>query len=215
MRSRRNNIYYMVYLTALPTDISRQEQVKIEHLSGWALLRLGLFRRGLCAPEATVDDIIGKAQRGPKGKPFFPEPGCQFSISHSRGLVGCALESVPVGLDIERVRKFAPGVMEKICTPEEALMVSGEDRDSRLTQLWTCKESHMKLTGLGFSQGLQETAFRALGAEPRLAGNDGAYFHSTSLEHDGAAFWLTLCSAEPIDFKIEWIDFASLNIFEH
>lgn len=214
MRSRRNNIH-MVYLTALPAGLSRQERVKIEHLSGWALLRLGLLRRGFCAPETTVDDILGKARRGPKGKPFFPEPGCQFSISHSRGLVGCALESVPVGLDIERVRKFSPDVIEKMCTPEEALMVSGEDRGSRLTQLWTCKESHMKLTGLGFSQGLQETAFRALGAEPRLAGQDGAYFHSTSLEHGGDAYWLTLCSAEPINFQIEWIDFANLSIIEH
>lgn len=189
--------------------------MKIEHLSGWALLRLGLLRCGFCTPEATVNDILGKAQRGPKGKPFFSEPDCQFNISHSRGLVGCALENVPVGLDVEHVRKFSPGMMEKVCAPEEAKLVSGEDPDSRLTQLWTCKESHMKLTGLGFSQGLQETVFCALGAEPRLVGQGRAYFHSTSLEHGGEAYWLTLCSAEPIDFEIEWMDFARLNIFEH
>lgn len=201
----------MVYLTMLPPELPRSEQAKTEHNCAWALLRLGLLRKGLCDAGTTVEDVVGRTIRGPHGKPFFSEPDRQFSISHSRGTAGCALETVPVGLDIERVRRFTPGLAEKICAPEEAAIICGADRDVLLTQLWTCKESHMKLTGLGLSQGLQETIFSSLGATPQLAGQGEAYFHSTSFRHGGELFWLTLCSAEPVDLNIEWIDFESLN----
>lgn len=204
----------MIYLTVLPTGMPRCEQVRLEHKSGWALLRYGMLRQGFCTPETTLEDIAGQARRGPKGKPFFPESDCRFNISHSRGVIGCALERVPVGLDLERVRKFSPGMIEKICTEEEAIMIGGEGRDAMLTQLWTCKESCMKLTGLGFSQGLRETVFRALGVEPRMAGQGWGYFHSASFEHGGEAFWLTLCSAEPVDFQLEWVCLNKLNILE-
>lgn len=202
----------MVYLTALPPGLPSREQARLEHRCGWALLKLGLVRQDFCGPETTVDDICSRTLRGPKGKPFFPEPDRQFSISHSRGLAGCALERVPIGLDLERVRRFSTGMREKICTRLEAEMVSGEDRDNLLTQLWTCKESHMKLTGLGFSQGLRETAFCALGDKPQLTGKSDAYFHSIRFEHGGENSWLTLCSVEQIDFQIEWVDFESLDI---
>ena len=154
---------------------------------------------------------MSQAQRGPEGKPFFPGSDCLFSITHSRGIAGCAVGCVPVGLDIERVREFSPGMVEKICTQREILLTDGEERDTLLTQLWTCKESHMKLTGLGFSQGLHETEFCALGAEPRLTGKSRAFFHSASFEHGGKVFWLTLCSAEQADFQIDWVEYAGLT----
>jgi len=202
----------MVYLTALPPGFPSREQARLEHRCGWALLRLGLVRQGFCGPEVTVDDICRRALRGPKGKPFFPEADRQFSISHSRGLAGCALERVPIGLDLERVRKFSAGMQDKICAVSERILISSEARDVLLTQLWTCKESHMKLTGRGFSQGLRETAFRTLGDEPQLAGKREAYFHSALLEHHGQSFWLTLCSSEPIAFQTYWVDFQSLDL---
>lgn len=188
----------MVYLTALPAGESRSR----EHYAGWALLRYGLGD-----PSESVDELMARAQRGSRGKPYLPG-GPEFSISHSRGVAGCAVDSGPVGLDIERVREFTPGMRGKICTQGELLLTGGDD--FLLTQLWTCKESYMKLTGLGFAQGLHETEFSALGDRPRLSGREEARFSSALLERRGESFWLTLCLAGETELQIKWIDYAGL-----
>lgn len=197
----------MVYLTALPEGLTPKERVRIEHLTGWALLRLGLLQRGLCGPGTSVEDLISRARIGPHGKPHLP--GCHFSISHSRGIAGCALEPVPVGLDVERERIFTPGMIGKICTEEEARLFNGS---TQLTQLWTCKESHMKLTGRGFSQGIRETAFTSLGPEPVLSGSPRASFRSLGFRHGGEAYWLTRCTDGSADFALDRVDFNKLDI---
>lgn len=154
-----------------------------------------------------VDELLARSQKGEHGKPYLPG-GPEFSISHSHGLAACAIEAVPVGLDIERVREFTAGMIKKICTEKELLLTGGDSR--LLTQLWTCKESHMKLTGRGFSQGLQETEFSALGERPRMAVDRGECCYSARLEHAGQEFWLTLCSCGPAGFQPEWTDYNIL-----
>ncbi len=193
----------MVYITAMPPG----EDKRREHYAGWALLRLGLMELGRCDPAETVEDVMGLAQKGGHGKPYFPS-GPQFSISHSRGLIACAIETEPVGLDIERVREFTPGMIKKICTERELMLTGGDNR--LLTKLWTCKESHMKLTGLGFSQGLRETEFLTLGGSPEMAGEGEHSFCCTQLIHAGQEFWLTLCTARPEDFQLMWTDYNIL-----
>lgn len=194
----------MVYLTALPAGESRSR----EHYAGWALLRYGLGELGLGDPSESVDELMARAQRGGRGKPYLPG-GPEFSISHSRGVAGCAVDSGPVGLDIERVREFTPGMRGKICTQGELLLTGGDN--SLLTQLWTCKESYMKLTGLGFAQGLHETEFSALGDRPRLSsGREEARFFSVLIERRGESFWLTICLAGEAELQIKWIDYAGL-----
>lgn len=192
-----------VCLTSLPQGAGRQE----EHYAGWALLRRELLELGLTTPSETVEELMARARKCGRGKPYLPG-GPEFSISHSRGVIGCAVGGGPVGLDIERVRAFTPGMIKKICTPGE-LLLTGED-DSLLTQLWTCKESYMKLTGLGFAQGLHETEFCALGDRPRLSGREVVRFFSTLLERSGDAFWLTLCGEQETELRIKWIDSGSL-----
>lgn len=193
----------MVYLTVLPAGKSRSR----EHYAGWALLRYELGELGLINPSESVDELMARAQIGSRGKPYLPG-GPEFSISHSRGVAGCAVDSGPVGLDIERVREFTPGMRGKICTQGELLLTGGDD--FLLTQLWTCKESYMKLTGLGFAQGLHETEFSALGDRPRLSGREEARFSSALLERRGESFWLTLCLAGEAELQIKWIDYAGL-----
>lgn len=197
----------MVYITALPEGGGDGKRKDLEHYWGWALLRYGLIEEGFCGPKETVEGLMGRALKGERGKPYLPG-GPHFSISHSHGLIGCAIGPGPVGLDIERTRKFSPGMAERICTARELLLTGGDN--SLMTQLWTCKESHMKLTGLGFSQGLHNTELRTLGERPELAVEGKALFYSSSIERAGHEFWLTLCSMEPMDFKIQWTDHSRL-----
>lgn len=112
-----------------------------------------------------------------------------------------------MGLDIERVREFSLGMIERICTPGERLLTGGDP--GQLTQLWTCKESYMKLTGRGLSQGLHASEFIRLGERPEMA-VEGPRFYSAAIEHAGQEFRLTLCSYVPGDFRTEWTDYSDL-----
>ena len=189
----------MVYLAALPENLPPRESRRAESLLGWGLLLYGLKRLEISPPAG----LKAAAVRGSHGKPSLPGLGVEFSIAHSRGLAACAVEDVPVGLDLEQVRMFSPAVVGRICTSGEEVLTAGND--SLLTQLWTCKESHMKLTGRGFSQGFAETEFASLGAKPRLAGSGSACFRSRAVTLAGRSFWLTECCREERPLEIKWV----------
>ena len=48
---------------------------------------------------------LPRLETGEKGKPFFPDrPDLQFSLSHCRAAVACALDAFPLGVDVQEVR---------------------------------------------------------------------------------------------------------------
>ena len=48
---------------------------------------------------------LPEIRRAAGGKPYFPScPSLHFNLSHSRGAAVCALHSLPVGVDVERLR---------------------------------------------------------------------------------------------------------------
>ncbi len=73
------------------------------------------------------------------------------SLSHSGGAVAVAVSKSPVGIDIERVSPRISGRMaERIMTDSERLEYSNivdEERDRRLTEIWTAKEAIFKSLG--------------------------------------------------------------------
>ncbi len=195
-------IYYTKFsLPAAPKEKSRQER-QISR----ALFRFVLSRRlPFCGNEPLEQLLV----RGEHGKPFLKGNPFYFNLSHSGGLVLCAAEDVPVGVDVEKRRSFSEKLMERICTPgERALAESGGDRDRALTQLWTMKESYMKYTGKGFAQGILSTEFSSLGDRPALRSGD-AFFVSRELS--GA--FLTLCTGEPVELFLEQVSSKELSPF--
>ena len=137
---------------------------------------------------------------GSHGKPYLRGNPFYFNLSHSGGLVVCAVEQMPVGVDVERVRHFSSMLLERVCTLREQEQVSAcENRDRAITRLWTMKESYMKYTGLGFAQGLLATEFEGLEEKhPRLRSGEGCF---TTLELPGA--FLTLCTQSPTELRLE------------
>jgi hypothetical protein len=85
-----------------------------------------------------------------------------FSLSHTRGYVGCAIASEgDIGFDIERVRA-TPDLKDLILTTLTAAEISNTEslntenlQSKQFFTYWVLKESVMKATGLG------------LGIEPR------------------------------------------------
>ena len=76
-----------------------------------------------------------------KGKPYFPErPDVHFSLSHTDTHVMCAIGESPVGCDIQTIRQVSDKIKYRTCTEKELEVFE-------FFQLWTLKESWIKLNG--------------------------------------------------------------------
>lgn len=103
------------------------------------------------------------------GKPYLDKGdgkalAMEFSLSHTRGLVACAISPVRVGIDVERVRQNVD--YEEIAQSSfshqeiEALeQLPAGARRARVLELWTLKEAFLKATGRGLSGGLDSMWF--------------------------------------------------------
>lgn len=114
--------------------------------------------------------------RGEQGKPYFPDyPEYYFNLSHSGRFALCALDKLPVGADIERIRPHHPKLAQRICSPEELVWLEEQpDKTSALCRLWTCKEALIKYHGTGLTVPL-----RAIRAPLSPASEqDGLLFYS-------------------------------------
>jgi len=84
------------------------------------------------------------------GKPYIENSTTFFNISHSKDYVVLAVNSSPVGIDIEFMNKNHLDISKKVFTNEE-LKWMDEDEINRFYQLWTIKESILKAVGKGIS----------------------------------------------------------------
>lgn len=103
------------------------------------------------------------------GKPYFPGCPVEYSLSHCRGLVCCALSLSPVGVDAEAPRTFSPALLRRVCTQEElSWLTAQQDQQQAFLSLWTLKESVMKLSGQGIGYGFQRASFNFPEGQPRF-----------------------------------------------
>jgi 4'-phosphopantetheinyl transferase len=90
------------------------------------------------------------------GKPFLlNDPAIQYNTSHSGKYIAVAMDSQPVGIDIEIVKPVSLKVAKRFFTSEENNFIfSHEDEYKRLIaffEIWTKKESWIKRDGKGLS----------------------------------------------------------------
>lgn len=96
------------------------------------------------------------------GKPFVIGLDVEFNISHSGDMVVCAVDSQPVGIDIEQIRPIDFDVIKRICAEDEiAYILEDNSRNdifckiadylalTRFFEVWTLKEAYGKLRGTG------------------------------------------------------------------
>lgn len=106
------------------------------------------------------------------GKPLFPTaPQIKFSISHSGDYWVCAFGTMEVGLDIQQHTECrSRDIAKRFFHPEEiALLEACAYAPKDFFKIWTAKESYVKFTGKGLSQGLDTFSVMATieGAEFR------------------------------------------------
>jgi 4'-phosphopantetheinyl transferase len=122
-----------------------------------ALLRTALARQTGLEPAAL------RFQRSRQGRPELdlddPSGRLRFSLSHTDGLVGCAISRVAeIGFDLEIARYPAPlDVADRYFADAERDWLSAlplEARHDQFYALWTIKEAYVKALGTGLDQPL-------------------------------------------------------------
>ena len=123
-----------------------------DFLVGRALLRLVLTRR-----YPSVEPARWHFRLGAWGRPELDEPSLplRFNLSHTPGLLACALAETEVGVDVELVRaRHFQAVAEDFFAPLEVASLArlgpGEQRE-RFFALWTLKEAYIKARGMGLA----------------------------------------------------------------
>lgn len=139
------------------------EHDRADYLAAHWLLRNALASTGI-APAQRCRFIIDKRGK-PRIDPEFGRPELQFNLSHTRGLVACALCTTgAIGIDVERlVHKpdLADIAARYFCRSELALVEHAPPhrRTAVFTRLWTLKEAFIKATGEGFHRALDSFSF--------------------------------------------------------
>lgn len=125
--------------------LARSEAVQRESLAGEWLAKTMLSKTTGIPFEKLV------LARDERGKPFPVGVEMFFSISHSHGVVACAVDRVPIGLDIERLRPLNEKLIKRICSPTEESFVGfpAVGWEERLLRVWTAKEAYFKHQGGG------------------------------------------------------------------
>lgn len=132
-------------------------------------------RRSLCADHLArqmLSEITGIARsalkllRDDRGKPYLEGNALHFNLSHAGDFAVCAVDTSPVGIDIEVPRVIRPALCRKVCDPAEMAFVhpKGEFSSDRFLQLWTAKEAYLKKSGLGIMRNLRSVCLVKEGA---------------------------------------------------
>ena len=116
---------------------------------------------GFCLLAQMLPEIpLSAIRKTEKGRPFLAGyPGLDFSITHCKGLVACALEesdAPKVGLDAERLNTQTERSMQLIATrwfaPIERAQFESAPTEETFLTLWTAKEAAAKFTGNGLGR---------------------------------------------------------------
>lgn len=104
------------------------------------------------------------------GKPYFVEKDqknreiisdIHFNLSHSQDMVACVVSRQPVGIDIEKIRRYNAKVADRILSEKEwDFLQSSKQKDKDFIRFWTLKEAYGKYTGKGLGTDFRKLQFR-------------------------------------------------------
>jgi 4'-phosphopantetheinyl transferase len=153
------------------------EQDRCEFALAHALLRTTLSAFDAIAPHdwRFESDVNGK----PAVAPGVTSVPFSFNLSHSHGLVACAIAvHADVGVDVESVtrttdwRSIVPRYFSAAEVAQIERLPAGEQA-ARFFELWTLKEAFAKALGVGLSQSLDATCFDLAGESIACSLPDG------------------------------------------
>lgn len=155
---------------ALMTSEEREKQRRFriardrhDYLVTRALVRTTLSRYGAVPPAAW------RLEHNRHGRPHLPPGQCErdlrFNVSHTRGLIACAVTlGREIGVDVECMSR--PGetveVADRYFSASEIgslRALPADRRRERFFEYWTLKESYIKARGMGLALPLAQFSF--------------------------------------------------------
>ncbi len=129
-----------------------------------------LIRYIICNKLKVKNDMI-VLNKDNYGKPFLKGfKDFHYNLSHSQKWIVCAVDNLPIGIDVEAVRPIETDIARRFFSREEyENLISKEihERTAYFFELWTLKESYIKAWGKGLSVPLDSFTVRsnAMGIE--------------------------------------------------
>jgi 4'-phosphopantetheinyl transferase len=157
----------------------RREADRERFLVGCALAKAVVAARTGGRPaEVSLDRTCPQCGR-PHGKPAVAAAGLELSVTHSGDLVGVAVATAPVGVDVEQLegRSRPPGgrdaaaLVRMVLAPAEQAVLAAVDPAARARAFlvaWTRKEAVTKAQGDGLRVPFDAVVVAADPAGPRL-----------------------------------------------
>lgn len=111
------------------------------------------------------------------GKPLIDSSDeIYFNVSHSNCYVVCALDTNPIGIDIEKIADIDLKIADRFFTKEEYNYINLNELDKieRFYEIWTMKESYIKTIGMGLSIPLN--SFSVISDQSVIWYNNQKYF---------------------------------------
>ena len=141
-------------------------------------------------------------EKGPNGKPMVE--GIHFNLSHTDGLVICAVSDLPVGCDVEKVRQAPEGVAERFFHENERayLATYSDTFDEQFFRLWTIKESYIKMTGEGMHLPMSE--YEICIGEDIFVLRDGKKQNCFIKEYSIPGYQVSVCAEEELFSELAW-----------
>jgi 4'-phosphopantetheinyl transferase len=146
---------------------------------------------------------LPQLQRTQRGKPFFPDyPQFHFNLSHSGQVAVCALDSTPVGVDVQQLRPFRSALLDSICSPQERDWLRHQGDDQRACALlWSLKESRCKQSGQGLRRPIAAIAVPLPQHEESCLAWEGLRFYL----HSSQDWQLALCGCSNWNGQLHWV----------
>lgn len=194
-----------VYTASYELSADEKKQRK-EHELGLYLLQTGLKERYDLL--LNIEELQAEIVTGEHGKPRFKtHTEIHFNISHTDGMVVCALSDEPVGIDVELIHDFKDSLPRRVLTEKEQELLFRYKDDvekyrEHFFRFWTLKESYLKWDGSGFHKEPQTFSFEP---DPKresvwiLSSDKSMYFGQEILNEK---YILTICSAAVSEYSL-------------
>jgi 4'-phosphopantetheinyl transferase len=176
------HVYYTRVTEVSPPAARYMDWLSAEERARYRRFRFDVDRQVFLMAHALVRSVLGewagvapsalRFETAENGKPAVAVgtsgEDIQFNLSHTRGLVACAVSRVcPVGVDVEGidVERDVSGVARRVLSQTEYHdwnARTGEARARRFFEYWTLKEAYIKALGVGLDQPLRDLTFTIL-----------------------------------------------------
>lgn len=148
-------------------------------------------------------------RKGLHGKPYWAGQGevC-FNTTNTDGFVACGVSNCEIGVDAEKKREVRMAAVHRCCSMEEISYImdgGGQPEWERFTQIWTLKESCLKMTGDGLNAPLKEVSFSFIegDGEASVQCSQPGFFAQKRI----GEYWVSVCTERraEVSWREVWV----------